>query len=249
MASEFLHIREKMARLDAALDPATRRQLERALDISWIHHDTAIEGTMLDAEEIVAAVDGEPPVPGSTMHITQKVRNVKTALDVMRREIREGVDLDLRFLKRLHLLLTPDESDRGGRYRRQENLHRSYYHDIAKPTRISYLLKRVFDWLHGQEARRMHPIEAAARLQYRLIRIFPFHVNTGTVCRMFSDALLVQKGYLPAIIHSKDRQRYFLALREPDHEGLAHLMAESIDNCIESSLKYVAQLDARRQAG
>ena len=86
--------------------------------------------------------------------------------------------------------------------------------EIAKPSRISYLLRRLFAWLESEEARRLHPVAVAGELHYRLLQIYPFEVDSGRAARLFVSYWLMGQGYLPAVLHAQDRQRYFKALAE-----------------------------------
>ncbi len=256
MASDFCTIQDRMRHLNGRLrhvSPELRAQLNRALDVSWVYHDAALEGSMLDADEILAAFDGGPPAQGSTAMVAARVRSLKLGLDGMRRELRvvQPFASSLEQLKRLHLLITPDEADRGGRYRQVPSVHRAYYHDIAKPSRISYLLRKLFAWLHSEEARRLHPIQVAGHVHHTLLRVWPFEVNSGAITRMYCNLLLQAYGYLPAVVHARDRQRYFRALAQPASDSLAALLAASLDNSLSSCERFLQQAapSQRRRAG
>lgn len=256
MASDFCAIQERMRHLNVRLreiPSALRAQLLRALDVSWVYHDAALEGSMLDADEILAAFDGGPPAHGSTAQVSARVRALKVGLDAMHGELRhaERFEASLEQLKRLHLLITPTDGDRGGRYRQAASVHSAYYHEIAKPSRISYLLRKLFAWIHSEEARRLHPIQVAGHVHHGLLRTWPFEVNTGPITRMYTNLLLQAGGYLPVVIHARDRQRYFRALGEASPDALIELVAASLDNSRSSCERFLAQAapSARQRAG
>ena len=255
MAPDYYAVQEKMRRLDAMLErlaPPARRELQEldeALDVSWIHHDAALDGEMLDGDEILAALQGRPAVAGSTPEVAKKICTIKGALEAMRLDARQGGEPSLNLFKKLHVLLCPEESARGGRYRRVSTLHRSYFHEIAKPSRISYLLRRLLAWLGSEEARRYHPILVAAQAHFRMIRIYPFESNTGRVCRLFMNHLLISKGYVPAIIHARDRQRYYQSFKAPDPAELTGLISDSLSNSIDSCLRFLDQRLAASRRG
>jgi hypothetical protein len=48
------------------------------------------------------------------------------------------------------------------------------------------------------------------------------------------NAILLKEGYLPAIIHAIERQRYYEVLRAP-HSGLTSLIAESLHGTIDAA--------------
>jgi hypothetical protein len=51
--------------------------------------------------------------------------------------------------------------------------------------------------------------------------------------------------YLPAIIHSIDRQRYYEALRH-DNDSLLQLVVEALENSIDTTTKFFDELDGLR---
>ena len=81
----------------------------------------------------------------------------------------------------------------------------------------------------------------AARVQQKLLAIYPWTKNSGKVARLLSNYILLREGYLPAVIHSIERQRYYDSLRH-ENDALLGLMVESLENGIETSLRFFSQL-------
>jgi len=57
--------------------------------------------------------------------------------------------------------------------------------------------------------------------------------------------MLIRHGYLPAVIHSIERQRYYEVLRY-ENEGLLNLVVESLENSIETTNKFLDELNGLR---
>jgi len=57
--------------------------------------------------------------------------------------------------------------------------------------------------------------------------------------------MLLRHGYLPAVIHSIERQRYYEVLRF-ENEGLLNLVVESLENSIETTTKFLDELNGLR---
>ena len=85
-----------------------------------------------------------------------------------------------------------------------------------------------------------HPVLAASRLQFKLLSAYPWTKNTGKVARLLTNYILLSNGYLPAIVHSIERQRYYEALRH-ENDTLASLILESLMNGIETTAKFYDQ--------
>ena len=163
--------------------------------------------------------------------------------------------MGLDFLKKLFQILSANEavprngkSQRGqGQYRKDNPLHRLYFHEIAPPEKISYRVRKLVDWLGSDEAKKMHPIKRAAKAHFRLITIYPWPRHSGKVARLLMNTILLREGYVPAIIHAIERQRYYEVLRNP-HSGLTTLITESIVGTIEAAGKFIEEEDAQVRA-
>jgi Fic family protein len=103
-------------------------------------------------------------------------------------------------------------------------------------------MRKIDEWLESSEFASLHPVIAATRLQLKLLRAYPWTKNTGKVARLLTNYILLRAKYLPAIIHSIDRQRYYEALRH-DNDGLLGLVVESLENGIDTTTKFFDELD------
>ncbi len=141
-------------------------------------------------------------------------------------------------------------SAKGCPYRKENPLHRLYYHEICPPEKIVYQMRKLGEWLESSEYTSLHPVVAGTRLQLKLLRAYPWTKNTGKVARLLTNYVLLRAEYLPAIIHSIDRQRYYEVLRH-DNDGLLGLVVESLENGIDTTTKFFDELGglkARRPA-
>ena len=127
-------------------------------------------------------------------------------------------------------------------------LHRTYFHDIAQPAKIQPRCSRSW-WTSPLRAefREFHPIKQAATVQHQFLQIFPFTEHSGKVGRMCSNLLLLRHNYLPAIIHSIDRQRYYEAFRGTAAAS-AQLLMDAMENSLDNALKYFRDLSRRYKA-
>ena len=142
-------------------------------------------------------------------------------------------------------MITPEAAAKGCPFRKENPLHRLYYHEIAPPEKIAARMKKIQEWLESPDFPLLHPIIAAARLQWMLLAAYPWTKNTGKVARLVSNYMLICRGYPPAIIHSIERQRYYEALRH-ENDALTGLIVESLENSIETSDKFYGELAGLR---
>ena len=243
----------KLFELDAKMDalrakvtsfPARiTKDFQDRLDVSWIFHDHALEGVVLSYSELKAAVDQRIISDVTLIPMYEEVRSHKQAVDFVREasQAKKRPEVDLELVKKLYGLVTPDAVPKGCPYRKENPLHRLYYHEIAPPEKIAYKMRKLQEWLESAEYRHLHPILAGSRLQFRLLSAYPWTKNTGKVARLLTNYILISHGYLPAIVHSIERQRYYEALRH-ENDGLTNLILESLQNSIETTAKFYDEL-------
>ncbi len=222
------------------------------LDVSWIFHDHALEGVVLSYSELKAAVDTRIISDVTLIPMYEEVKNHKLAVDFIRSASisKKPPEIDLELIRKIYAMLTPDAVAKGCPYRRENPLHRLYYHEIAAPEKIGYKMRKLGEWLESAEFRSLHPIAAAARAQFKLLSAYPWTKNSGKVARLLTNYILIQHGYLPAVIHSIERQRYYEVLRH-ENDGLINLIIESLENSIETTARFfdeVAGLNKLRRA-
>ena len=145
-------------------------------------------------------------------------------------------------IRDIYGILAPDEKAKGLPYRRENPLHRLYYHDIAPPEKIQPQMRKLAEWIEETETRRMHPIEYAAMLHFRLMAIFPWAKESGRTARICANLILQEAGYPVAVVHSIDRQRYYESLRN-DHMTLLSIYLEASQTTAESELQVYDEAD------
>jgi Fic family protein len=240
-----LTLEERTADLEVRLqkaDTAFQKTYRENLDISWIYHDSALEGVVYTFQELRTAIDPlASVVADSTLQpACEEIRRHREALNYIRDlapKKRQGVNLDV--VKNIYLLLHPEEGDlKTLRYRKDIPQHRLYFHEYAPPDKITYKMRQIIDWVNDPETRRTrNPVRVAARAHYDLLRVFPFTQDSGKVARLFMNLLLLRSGYPPAIVHSTERQRYYDALK-----GSSATMNTIVQDSIENNLASIEKL-------
>jgi Fic family protein len=243
-------------------------------EMSWIYHDSALEGVVYTPQELQAALHpGKVSAEASMMPIVLEIRNHRACCEYIREEANTGgkkqAAITMTMIKRMHDLLsgnTPEaqaaraaierrertekelakERERGG-LRKDMPLHRTYFHDIMQPVKIQPALEKLVDFTASAEFREYHPIKQAATVQHQLIQIFPFTEHSGKIGRMCSNLILLRHNYLPVIIHSIDRQKYYESFRTPI-AVFRTLLMDAMENSIDNAIKYFKDLGRRYKA-
>jgi Fic family protein len=250
MDAKFFEIDTKMETLrnrTAAFPAKILKDYRDRLDVSWIFHDNALEGVVLSYSELKAAIDQRIISDVTLIPMYEEVRNHKAAVDFVREAsiAKKPPTIDLELVRKLYAILTPEEAAKGYPYRRENPLHRLYYHEIASPEKITYRMRKLDEWMKSDEFAELHPITRATKAHFRVLSAYPWTKNSGKVARLLMNFILIRHGYLPAVIHSIERQRYYEVLRF-ENDGLLNLVVESLENSIETTSKFLDELNGLR---
>jgi Fic family protein len=246
-APKPLSIEERTAYLEDRLKsapPDVQAKYRDDLDMSWIAHDSALEGVVYTMAELKAAigapVDAGSAIDSSMQPVVAEIQRHREALNFIREyAIKRRLPITVDVVKRIYCVLHPEEGDvKTVKYRKDIPQHRLYFHEYAPPDKIAYKLRQIIDWVNDPETRRTRtPVRLAARAHYDLLRVFPFTTDSGKVARLLMNLLLLRSGYPPAIVHSTERQRYYEALK-----GSSATMHGIVQDAIENSLASIEKL-------
>ncbi len=247
VAPRYASILDRLGRSEDEFQRAYRESFE----MSWIYHDSAMEGVVYTFQELKTAIDPNiAVVPDSSLQpVCEEIRRHKAAIDYVRdlaEKRRTPITVDT--VRKIYLILHPEEGDlKSVKYRKDIPQHRLYFHEYAAPDKINYRVRQVIDWLNGPEPKKIrHPVRIAARMHFDLVRVFPFAVDSGKVARLLMNLVLLRSDYPPAIIHSTERQRYYEALKGA-LPVIVQMVNEAIENGLQSIEKKLDEQETRKR--
>jgi Fic family protein len=255
--ARFFELDIKLEALRARLATEDARAIEayrEKVDIGWLYHDCAMEGVVLSYHEIKDAIDRKIISDVSLVSLYEEIRNHKIAIDRVKdlaqqqsgnRKKRGLISVDQ--IKQLHEILTPEDKSKGNPYRKDNPLHRAYFHEIATPDKIPLRMRKLCEWLDDEEVESLHPIGRAAGAHFRLMAIYPWTKNSGKVARLLMNLLLIREGYPPTVLHSIERQRYYDSLRAENGQ-LAGLIVESLSNYVSTTSRFLDEIAELRRS-
>ena len=209
-------------------------------ELSWIYHESALEGMVLTHAELRQALELNPGMVDSSMvHAFTEVRNQRNVIDFIKEESQARlVKYNLTLVKKLYEILYSGLPNRMPvMFRRDMPLHRTYFHDIVQPVQIQPALEELFDFMASEEFRRFHPFRQASMSHHRFMEIFPFSDLSGKIGRAMMNLILMRAGYMPLVIHSMDRQKYYDALRL-NASQFSYVLLECMDEDLDNAFKY-----------
>lgn len=228
-----------------------RRLYFENFDMSWIYHDSALEGVVYSFQELKTAIATSHTVvqESSLQPVVEEIRRHHAAIEVVRDHAKKRLPITVDVVKKIYLVLHPEEGDlKTVKYRKDIPQHRLYFHEYAPPDKIAYKVRQVVDWINDPETKRgRNALRIAARAHYDLLRVFPFATDSGKVARLLMNLLLMRAGYEPAIIHSTERQRYYEALKGSAATILG-MVSEAEENGLASVEKLLDENDAKSRS-
>jgi Fic family protein len=231
--------------------PDVSEEINQKYELSWVHHEHALEGVFYSGQELQVAMSGSPVADATTISAFREIRNFRRAAALMREEAQnKRPKVTLTLVKKLHELLDGEEPTGTAELRKEIPIHRAYFHEIAQPAKIAAALDKAIELTESPEFRQQHVLVQGSRFQHAFMQAYPFTDHSGKIARLVSNMFLVSRGFLPCVIHSIDRQRYYESLRLTE-TALRDLMTDSMENALanaEKAFKMAAEIRARRAA-
>lgn len=200
------------------LKPALIQNLTAWFDVELTYTSNAIEGNTLTRQETALVVEKDITVGGKTLREHLEARNHQRALEWVRTRIVAGNDpLTERDALDLHaIVLSGIDDTYAGRYRDLPVRVSGSQVLFPNPAKIAELMGALFPFITAPDD---HPVIKAADLHYELVTIHPFIDGNGRTARLLMNCLLMQHGYIAAIIDPKDRLAYVNSLEQAQLGG------------------------------
>ena len=233
------------------LNPRNFEYLEHEIRLNWNYHSNRIEGNTLSyGQTELLLIHGRYDGGHTERNYTEMKAHdlaIKKVKEYAQDRERTLVESDIRDFNKIILkgpyfkkAQTPDGASTQrkiipGEYRTHPNHVVTAAGEIFKftePSDVPSEMKELLDWF-GQEMARptMHIISFVAHLHHRFILIHPFDDGNGRVARLWTNYVLLRKGFPPLIIKSEDKSNYLAALNQADvgnHEKLAVYLGEML---------------------
>jgi Fic family protein len=229
------------AKLDAArpLPQHTLASLREKFTLEWTYHSNAIEGNTLTLRETTVVLEGIT-VGGKSLREHFEAVNHRDAIRYVEEIVAKQEPLTEWQIRNIHMLVLKGIDDgEAGRYR-QENVVISGASTV--PPDFLHLpaeMAALVGWY--EQAGGMSPIERAAELHTRFVKVDPFIDGNGRTGRLLLNFELMKFGYPPAVIRKEDRLGYYDALDEAcvsgTFEGITRLVAESVQRSLDTYLQ------------
>jgi Fic/DOC family len=227
----------------AALDAArpfpqyTAASLREKLMLEWTYHSNAIEGNTLMLRETKVVLEGFT-VGGKSLREHFDAMNHRDAILYVEDVVSKGEALSEWQICNIRGLVLKGINDKSARYRSENVVIAGTsttppdFHHL--PTEMAALVV----WYETAVAK--HPVERAAELHTRFMKIHPFIDGNGRTGRLLLNFEMMKDGYPPVIIRKEDRFAYYDALDiacvSGDYSDITKLVAESLQRSLDTYL-------------
>jgi Fic family protein len=197
------------------LDNEQVKGLKTLFDIEFTYNSTAMEGNTFSYQETKIILLEGITIGGKSIREHLEIINHKEAIDYIEELSHKKItELTRTDVFNIHsIILKSIDSKNAGKYRTvpvyvlQKNGSR---HNFCDPLLIADEMDSFFDWLFREK--KEHPLIVAAEAHTRFVSIHPFIDGNGRTARLLMNLLLLQNGYVPAVIKNKDRVTYLDAI-------------------------------------
>lgn len=240
-------IAELRGRMGGLPSPVEAEDIWTSIWYQEAHHSTALEGNTLVIAQVEALLAEGRAVGNKELREYMEVTGYANAAKWVYGQALEPGDwtseepltiTEVRYVHELalgpvwgvapHPTATPEE--KPGSFRRHDI--QPFPGGMVPPSWVE-VPATMTDWVDSLVAitADAHPVEALAAAHAAFERTHPFLDGNGRTGRLLLNLLLVRLGYPPAIIYTRDRNRYLRALRRADGGDpgpLGELVARSV---------------------
>jgi Fic family protein len=215
-------------------DRDTVEKLHDEMRLLHTYNSNAIEGNTLTLSETKLVLEEGITVGGKTLREHLEATNNAQGYDLIVRLAHEEAPISHVTIQQIHEIVTRGILENAGRYRTRNV---KITGAARSPTDWKRIVREMDDMIAfiAQDDRPV--VEMAAYLHYRFVAIHPFTDGNGRVARLLTNLYLIRHGYPPIVLDQKNRQQYYLALREAD-KGDRELFISFIAKAVNDSLSH-----------
>lgn len=242
----FKNLTAKKTQLDGhrPLSPALVKNLEQWFLVELTYTSNAIEGNTLTRKETAVVVEKGLTVSGKSLVEHLEATNHADALrHVMKLAQSRTADLTESALLDIHgTILRGIDDNNAGHYRSIPVRISGSRVVLPNPRKVPDLMEAFMREITTNQT--LHPVALAAEAHYQLVTIHPFSDGNGRTARLLMNLILLQHGYPPALIRTRDRLRYIDSLETAQlggsKDGFYAIVQEAVDRSLDIYLKAVS---------
>jgi len=185
------------------------------IGLTW--SSNALEGNTLTENETKILLEDGLTIGGKPLRDTFEAVGHARAYDLMF-TLLESRTITERDILLMHQMFYENiEKEYAGKYRDMDVFISNSKYPVEEPKRIQAEMDNLFHWIITERGR-VHPVVFAAQLHKKFVFIHPFKDGNGRIARLIMNTVLIQDGYLLAIIPPILRHDYVELLEKAHRE-------------------------------
>jgi len=217
----------------------------------WTYNSNAIEGSSLSLGDTIFFLQEGLTVKGKPLKDHLDAQNHAEAIEVLFERVVQKRPITESLIKEINALLlngvrsTPAITLEGQKVEKptkpeQYKKHPNHVlqpdgelHRYVEPLQIDTEMADLVQWIDKYINTLPAPFVAAVA-HYNLVRIHPFDDGNGRGARILMNLVLIQKGFIPAVIKTAQKQTYYQTLRSADNGDLIPFIQLITEHLIET---------------
>ncbi|MCL2630806.1 MAG: Fic family protein [Firmicutes bacterium] len=212
---DFLKIDKLKAEIDKVrpFDGEILKELQAYYRVGLTYSSNALEGNTLTISETKILLEDGLTAGGKPLRETFEVLGHAKAYDYMFSLLRERRITENDLLTMHKLFYSDIDANNAGIYRNKTVFITGSSYPVTEVKKISSEMAKLMVWAK-EERSKYHPVEFAAQLHKRFVFIHPFIDGNGRLARLIMNTVLIQDGYMMAIIPPVLRSEYISLLEK-----------------------------------
>ncbi|MGR3309651.1 MAG: Fic family protein [Candidatus Brocadiales bacterium] len=191
----------------------TLKQLKEYYRIGFTYTSNALEGNSLTETETKIILEDGITIGGKPIRDYYEALGHSEAYDLIHKLAKKEGFTEAN-IKKLHkLFYNRIDGNRAGKYRKERVFISGSKHTLPGPEKVPLLMEEFASKVKDLE-KEYHPVEYSALAHKEFIFIHPFIDGNGRIARLLMNLILLQKGYVIAIIPPILRTEYIQALEK-----------------------------------
>jgi len=217
---------EQLSELEKCLDSfrpfsvGHMRILQEQYDTEYTYESNRIEGNTLSYQETDLVVNKGMTIGGKPLKDHLEAINHQEAIAFIRLLASNETPFGESELLKLHsIILQGIDRENAGAYSSVRVRIKGSEYIFPNPVKVPELMEGYFAFYEA-EKNRLHPVQFAALMHARLVKIHPFIDGNGRTARLVMNLMLLRAGYPITIIAAENTSRaaYYDALEKFDHD-------------------------------
>lgn len=197
------------------------------IELTW--SSNALEGNSFTKSETKVMLEDEISIGGKPLNDLFEVVGHAKAYDFMFTLPKNKTITESDILTMHQLFYQSIEREYAGKYRDVNVLISGSKYPVVEIDHIQEEMDKLFQWT-ATERGHAHPVAFAARFHERFSFICPFKNGNGRIARLIMNTVLMQDGYLPAVISPVFKPEYIGLLEKAhtDEKPFEQFIAERV---------------------